>query len=55
MDETCCFAYNDIATINMEEILYHDEYHPYNEDAVGDCQLDLHIYYGLFGCGHVMP
>ena len=50
MDETCCEAYNDIATINMEEFLYHDEYSPYNEDAAGSHQIDRLIYYQLFEC-----
>jgi hypothetical protein len=50
MDETCCFAYNEISTINMEEFLYHDEYADYNEDSAGRHQLDLLIYYQLFGC-----
>ena len=50
MDETCCEAYNNIATINMEEFLYHEEYSPYNEDAAGVHPLDRLIYYQLLEC-----
>jgi hypothetical protein len=48
--ETLCFAYNEMATINMEEFLYHQEYYMYNEDAGLDHQIDNFIYYQLFEC-----
>ena len=50
MDETCCEAYNNIATINWEEFLYHDEYSMYNKDAGDNHPLDRLIYYQLFEC-----
>lgn len=50
MKDTCCFAYNNIATINMEEFLYHSEYHRFNEDKAGDHAIDDFIYYQLFDC-----
>ena len=46
MDETCCFAYNNMSTIPMETFLYHGEYIMYNEDVA----LDNLIYYQLFEC-----
>jgi hypothetical protein len=51
MDETCCEAYNNIATINMEEFLYHEEYAPYNEYSDGSHPIDYRIYYQIFECG----
>jgi len=51
MDETCCEAYNDISTIQMEQFLYHGEYRMYNLDSDYECQLDNLIYYQLFECG----
>ncbi len=50
MDETCCFAYNYIATINMEEFLYHGDYSMYNEDAAGNHLIDDMLYYQVFEC-----
>jgi hypothetical protein len=55
MDETCCYAYNYLGTIQMEEFLYHDEYSMYNEDAGGDHAIDDLVYYQLFGCGFPQP
>ena len=50
MDDTCCFAYNAMSAIQMEQFLYHDEYSMYNEDAAGGHQFDNLIYYQLFEC-----
>ena len=47
MSETCCFVYNDLSTIQMEQFLYHEEYSMYNEDHA----IDNMIYYQLFECG----
>ena len=55
MDETCCEAYNNWGTIQMEQFLYHDEYSMYNEDADGEHQIDNLIYYQLFPCVGGMP
>jgi len=55
MDETCCEAYNNWGTIQMEQFLYHDEYSMYNEDANGEHQIDNLIYYQLFPCTGGIP
>ena len=53
MDETCCFAYNYMATISMETFLYHIEYEPFSEDAEGGHLLDDMIYYQVFECNEL--
>lgn len=50
MSDTCCYAYNVLGVIQMEQFLYHDEYSMYNEDSSGHHQLDNLIYYQLFEC-----
>jgi len=44
--ETLCFAYNYMASINMEEFLFHEEYEMYNDDHA----IDNMLYYQVFEC-----
>ena len=50
MGETCCFAYNELGTIQMEQFLYHMEYYMYNSSGFFENPLDDLIYYQLFEC-----
>lgn len=50
MGDTCCEAYNNYGTIQMEQFLYHAEYSMYNKDANLDHPIDDFVYYQLFDC-----